>query len=151
MATASKPGVTTFTKPSDREITATHVVDAPRSLVFEAWTKAKHVPHWMLGPDGWTMPVVSEPDGKTTIALTVLYPSKAARDAALETGMTGGHVPELRSPRRVPAIDYLRIARQLRARVASATIATTSPAPLRAVNGSRSKTNPRSAETMNPI
>jgi len=48
---------TTFTTPSDREIVMTHVFDAPRRLVFEAWTNPKHLPHWMLGPSGWTMPV----------------------------------------------------------------------------------------------
>ena len=26
-------------------------------LVFEAWTNPEHLPHWMLGPAGWTMPV----------------------------------------------------------------------------------------------
>ncbi|MCZ7582675.1 MAG: SRPBCC domain-containing protein [Deltaproteobacteria bacterium] len=57
MAAASKTGVTTFTTPSDREITATRVVDAPRTLVWEMWTNPKHVPRWLLGPDGWTMPV----------------------------------------------------------------------------------------------
>ena len=35
----------------------TRVVDAPRRLVFEAYTNPKHLPHWMLGPEGWTMPV----------------------------------------------------------------------------------------------
>ncbi len=57
MATANRVGVTTFTTPSDREIVATRVVDAPRRLVFEAWTSPEHLPHWMLGPAGWTMPV----------------------------------------------------------------------------------------------
>jgi uncharacterized protein YndB with AHSA1/START domain len=33
------------------------VVDAPRRLVWEVWTSPEHLPHWMLGPDGWTMPV----------------------------------------------------------------------------------------------
>ena len=35
----------------------THVVDAPRALVFEAHTSPEHVPHWLTGPEGWTMPV----------------------------------------------------------------------------------------------
>ena len=35
----------------------TRVFDAPRRLVFEAWTNPEHLPHWMLGPEGWTMPV----------------------------------------------------------------------------------------------
>jgi len=148
MATTNtnKGNATTFTTPSDREIVATRVVDAPRRLVFEAWTNPKHVPHWMTGPEGWTMPVceidlrpggawhfvwrqpdgtememrgvyqevtpperlvnteswgsdwpdtlntlvLSEKEGKTTMTSTVLYPSKAARDAALGTGMKDG-------------------------------------------------------------
>ena len=32
--------------PSDREIVITRVFDAPRTIVFEAWTKAEHVVHW---------------------------------------------------------------------------------------------------------
>ena len=57
MPTTSSPGTTTFSTPSDREIAATRVFDAPRRLVFEAHTNPKHIPNWMLGPDGWTMPV----------------------------------------------------------------------------------------------
>jgi uncharacterized protein YndB with AHSA1/START domain len=134
------------TTPTDREIVMTRVFDAPRRLVFEAWTSPEHLPHWMLGPEGWTMPVceidlrpggawhfvwrradgtemgmhgayreikpperlvsteswggdwpetlntlvLSEENGKTTVTLTVLYPSKEARDAALKTGMKEG-------------------------------------------------------------
>ena len=50
-------GTLQVTTPSEREIAMTRVFDAPRSLVFEAWTNPEHVPHWMLGPAGWTMPV----------------------------------------------------------------------------------------------
>jgi len=57
MAAANSVGTTTFTTPSDREILMTRVFDAPRRLVFEAWTIPKHLPHWMLGPEGWTMAV----------------------------------------------------------------------------------------------
>lgn len=57
MATTSSTGATTFTTPSDREIAATRVFDAPRRLVYEAHTNPKHLPNWMLGPEGWTMPV----------------------------------------------------------------------------------------------
>jgi uncharacterized protein YndB with AHSA1/START domain len=35
----------------------TRVFDAPRRLVWEAWTDAEHVSQWLLGPEGWTMPV----------------------------------------------------------------------------------------------
>jgi uncharacterized protein YndB with AHSA1/START domain len=57
MAAANSVGATIFTTPSDREIRMTRVFDAPRRLVFEAWTNPKHLPQWMLGPEGWTMPV----------------------------------------------------------------------------------------------
>ena len=146
MDTTSEFGLTTFTTPTDREIVMTRVFDAPRKLVWEAWTSPEHLPHWMLGPPGWTMPVCEvdlrpggswhfvwrkadgaemamrgvyrevvpperlvsteswggdwpetlntlllvEEDGRTTMTLTVLYPSKEARDAALQTGMKEG-------------------------------------------------------------
>ena len=38
--------VTALSKPSDREIAMTRVFDAPRELVFEAYTDPKHIPHW---------------------------------------------------------------------------------------------------------
>lgn len=146
MTAANEVGVTTFTMPSDREIVATRVFDAPRSLAWEASTNPKHVPSWLLGPEGWTMPVceidlrvggewhfvwrsndgreiemrgayrevtpperlvnteswggdwpetlntmvLTEQGGLTTMTVTVLYPSKEARDAAIATGMKDG-------------------------------------------------------------
>ncbi len=54
---AKHSAATTLTTPSEREIVITRVVDAPRRLVFEAYTNPKHLRHWMLGPQGWTMPV----------------------------------------------------------------------------------------------
>jgi uncharacterized protein YndB with AHSA1/START domain len=54
--TASTIGETTFTRPSDREIEMTRLFDAPRELVFEAFTNPEHVPHW-FGPRGWSVPV----------------------------------------------------------------------------------------------
>jgi uncharacterized protein YndB with AHSA1/START domain len=45
------------TTPTDREIVVTRVFNAPRNLVFDAWTNPQYLPHWMLGPDGWSMPV----------------------------------------------------------------------------------------------
>jgi uncharacterized protein YndB with AHSA1/START domain len=57
MATEPQGNTTTFTTPSAQEIVITRVVDAPRTLVFEAWTNPEHLPHWLLGPEGWTMPV----------------------------------------------------------------------------------------------
>lgn len=159
MARRNEVGATTFATPSDREVVITHVVDAPRELVFEAHTSPEHLPQWMLRP-GWSMPVceidlrpggawryvwrgpdgnelamsgvykevapperlfsteswgdgwpetlntlvLTEEDGKTTITTTILYPSREARDAALETGMKDGL-----------SLGYARLAEHLRA------------------------------------
>jgi uncharacterized protein YndB with AHSA1/START domain len=136
----------TITTPSDHEVLMTRVFDAPRQLVFDAWTKPELLQKWLLGPEGWTMPiceidlrpggawhfgwrksngtvmemhgtyreiqpprrlvttecwgaewpetlntlVFTEKDGKTTVANTILYPSREARDAAMATGMKDG-------------------------------------------------------------
>ena len=37
---------TAMTLPSDREITITRVFDAPRALVFAAWTQPEHIRRW---------------------------------------------------------------------------------------------------------
>ena len=39
-------GTFTVTTPTDREIVLTRIFDAPRAVVFEAWTKAEHVANW---------------------------------------------------------------------------------------------------------
>jgi uncharacterized protein YndB with AHSA1/START domain len=46
-----------ITAPGDQEIVMTRVFDAPRQLVFDAHTKPELVRRWLLGPDGWSMPV----------------------------------------------------------------------------------------------
>lgn len=38
----------------DREIVITRVFDAPRELVFEAWTKPEHLTRW-FGPKGFSL------------------------------------------------------------------------------------------------
>ncbi|HUQ98392.1 MAG TPA: SRPBCC family protein [Gemmatimonadaceae bacterium] len=45
------------TAAGDREIIMTRVFNAPREMVFDAWTKPELVRRWLLGPDGWSMPV----------------------------------------------------------------------------------------------
>ena len=146
MTSGASTGVTTYTTPSDREVVITRVVNAPRRLVFAAWTEPRHIQRWLSGPEGWTMPicemdlqpggrwryvyrkasgkemtltgsvlevvpperlvtteswgpewpdtvntvVLTESEGRTTIALTITYVSKEARDAALDTGAMDG-------------------------------------------------------------
>lgn len=41
---------------SDREFVMERTFDAPRKLVFEAYSDCKHLAHWW-GPKGWTLPV----------------------------------------------------------------------------------------------
>ena len=41
----------------DRELVMTRSLDAPRNLVWDAFTKPELVKRWLLGPDGWSMPV----------------------------------------------------------------------------------------------
>jgi uncharacterized protein YndB with AHSA1/START domain len=146
MAEKNKVGMTTYLTPSDCEVVAIRVVNAPLRLVWDAWTRCEHLKNWLLGPDGWTMPVCEmdlrpggawhygfrhrdgsemamrgvfreiepptrmvrteswggdwpetvntllliEEDGMTVMTCTVLYPSKQARDRALQTGMREG-------------------------------------------------------------
>ena len=144
--TVKQNGTLEITTPTDREVALSRVFDAPRRLVFDAYTKPEHIVKWLFGPDDWTMPTcevdlraggayryvwsrpgrsdmevrgvyrevapperlvfteawggnwpetvntlaLTETNGKTTMTTTILYPSKAARDAALNTGMNDG-------------------------------------------------------------
>lgn len=54
---ASRPGVTSYTMPTDTQIVVTRVVNAPRRITFQAYTEPRHVQKWLLGPEGWSMPV----------------------------------------------------------------------------------------------
>jgi uncharacterized protein YndB with AHSA1/START domain len=44
------------TETVSKEVVITRIVDAPRDLVFKAWTEAEHLARWW-GPDGFTNPV----------------------------------------------------------------------------------------------
>jgi uncharacterized protein YndB with AHSA1/START domain len=54
MATQNK---STVALPNDRDVVVTRAFNAPRALVFDAWTRPELVSRWLLGPPGWTMPV----------------------------------------------------------------------------------------------
>jgi uncharacterized protein YndB with AHSA1/START domain len=49
-------GTLKVTTPSDREIMMVRVFDAPRHLVYRAFTTPELVQRW-LGPHGWSLPV----------------------------------------------------------------------------------------------
>ena len=57
MSEMNSVGETTITTPSDREVVMTRTFEAPRTLVWDAYTKPEHLRQWLLGPEGWTMPV----------------------------------------------------------------------------------------------
>jgi uncharacterized protein YndB with AHSA1/START domain len=43
--------------PSDHEVKVVRAFEAPRELVYRAYTTPELVKRWMLGPPGWSMPV----------------------------------------------------------------------------------------------
>ena len=84
------------TTPSDREIAMTRTFDAPRRLLFEAITKPEFIKRWLLGPDGWSMPVC-EFDGQ--VGHPYRYVWRRQRDGH-EMGM-GGLIREMSPPERM--------------------------------------------------
>lgn len=107
MTQGSSVGKTTFTTPSDREVVATRVINAPRTLVWEAWTNPEHVPHWMTGPEGMTMPVCEidlrvggewhfvwrQPDG-SEMEMRGVYREIVPPERLVNTESWGGDWPE---------------------------------------------------------
>ncbi len=138
-------GTLKVTTPTGREIVMTRVFDAPRRLVFDAFSKPELLKRWfgprgwslvvcevdlkvgggfrfvMRGPDGKDMgmrgvyreivppersvhmesfddypgesqvtAVLVEEGGKTTLTVTVLYPSEEIRDIVIKSGMEHG-------------------------------------------------------------
>jgi uncharacterized protein YndB with AHSA1/START domain len=53
----------TQSRSTQKEVNITRLIDAPRDIVFRAWTDTKHVAQWW-GPEGFTNPVC-EMDVKT--------------------------------------------------------------------------------------
>jgi len=50
-------GTLQVTAPSEREIAMTRVFDAPRTLVFDAWTKPELLKRWLGVRNGWSLAV----------------------------------------------------------------------------------------------
>jgi uncharacterized protein YndB with AHSA1/START domain len=64
MATKERLQVTT---PNDTDIVVTRSFAATREMLFDCHTKPELVRRWLLGPEGWTMPVCEidlRPGGK---------------------------------------------------------------------------------------
>jgi len=102
------PGNLQLTTPSDREIRMTRVFTAPRQLVFDAHSKPELLERWLLGPDGWSMPVC-EVDFRVGGAYRYVWrrePRSTDTGCAteLEMGM-GGVFREIVVPERIVATE----------------------------------------------
>ena len=103
----------TVTLPNDRDTVVVRAFNAPRAVVFDAWTTPKLVQRWMLGPPGWTMPVCEmdvRPGGKfswrwrsdkdgaefgfTGEFREVVRPSRLVHIERFEPGDVGGEMGE---------------------------------------------------------
>src|SRR6185436_4425606 len=73
--------------------------NAPRELVFEAFTKPELVRRWLLGPPGWTMPVC-----EIDLRVGGAYRYVCRKAGAADMGM-GGVFREIVPPGRVVATE----------------------------------------------
>ncbi len=51
---SNSPQNQTTTFPSETELLITRIIGAPRSLVYDAWTRPEHLQHWQGTPQGTT-------------------------------------------------------------------------------------------------
>ena len=95
-------GLVTITTPGDRQIVVTRIFDAPRAVVFEAWTKAEHVAQWWdpsgvplvvceidLRPNGAFRWVNRAPDGGEGHSFTGNYREIAPPERLVFAGLAG--------------------------------------------------------------
>lgn len=72
------------TAQGEREIVMTRVFDAPRELVFDAWTQADLLKRWLWGPDEWPL-VACESDPRVGGKLRLVWRNRDGKDM----GMSG--------------------------------------------------------------
>ena len=83
----------------EREIVITRAFDAPRRLVFDAFSKPELVRQWLLGPPGWSMPVC-----EIDFRVGGRYRYVWRRDNGGEMGV-GGVYKEIVAPERIVATE----------------------------------------------
>jgi uncharacterized protein YndB with AHSA1/START domain len=91
-------GTLQVTTPSDRELAMTRAFEAPRRLVFDAWTKPELLKQW-LGPRGWSL-VVCEVDLKPGGKYRFVGRGSQGQDMGW-----GGVYREVRAPERFVATE----------------------------------------------
>ena len=79
----------------EREIVIERGFEAPRQLVFDAYTKPELIRKWLLGPEGWTMPVC-----KVDLRVGGKYRYVWRNQHGMEMGM-GGEYREIVVPERI--------------------------------------------------
>jgi uncharacterized protein YndB with AHSA1/START domain len=98
---AANPSPTVeVTTPSDLEITMTRTFTAPRTLVFDAWTKCEHLKHWW-GPRTWILPeceIDLRPGGHWRYLMRSV-------DGSMEMGMHGVY-QQIDHPERLVTTEY---------------------------------------------
>ena len=86
---------TQLTTPSEREITLTRLFDAPRALVWKAWTRPDLVERWMIGRPGHILQVC-EMDFKVGGALRYVWIIEEDREMGLK-----GVFRDIKAPERI--------------------------------------------------
>ena len=89
-----------LTTRGDREIEVRRDFNAPRELVFDAFTKPELVRRWLLGPPGWTMPVC-EIDLRAGGSYRYVWRNEST---GIEMGM-GGVIREVVRPERLAGTE----------------------------------------------
>jgi uncharacterized protein YndB with AHSA1/START domain len=84
---------------NDREILMTRLFDAPRDLVFDAFTKPHLIKRWLTGPDGWSLPVC-EVDLKVGGGLRYVW----RHDDGTSIGLSGTF-REIKRPERIVHVE----------------------------------------------
>lgn len=95
----TNPGALKVTTRGDREIVITRVFDAPRRLVWEAFTKPELLKRWLFGLPGWSL-AVCESEGK--VGGTFRYEWHGPNGEVM--GM-GGVIREIVPPERMVATE----------------------------------------------
>lgn len=94
----------------DREVVITRIFDAPRQMVWDAYTKPELLKRWLTGPPGWTFPVcevdlkvggkyrwvwrgpAGEEMGMGGVHLEVVPPERLVNTQLFDEDWTGGEV-----------------------------------------------------------
>ncbi|WP_411822395.1 SRPBCC family protein [Leptospira sp. 'Mane'] len=85
-----------ITTPSDREVVITRDFNAPRTLIFDCYTKPELLKRWMTGPDGWIF-VVCEVDLRVGGKLRFVW---RRTSSGYDMGMSGVY-REISSPEKL--------------------------------------------------